>query len=124
MTFVGTNSFEVSFLSTYYSMVGIIAVLRIVNSAYEQAPLIAGLVIYGVCILSTAARFGMFGSFTAEWSFLNCGLFDFLISHSLGGWNSFMTVVVGGLSYVLLLPLFFITFLLYSVARYDTTSWR
>jgi hypothetical protein len=38
---------------------GIVAVLRIVNSAYEQAPLIAGLVIYGSCILSTAARFGM-----------------------------------------------------------------
>lgn len=31
---------------------------------------------------------------------------------------------MGGLSYVLFLPTYYITFLLYSVTRYDTTSWR
>jgi len=80
------------------AIVGLIAIFQMSITIRDQLPLISGLVVYSGIIFTTAFR------------------------HD--GWKGIVLVVIGGSFYVLLLPTFYILFLLYSVTRYDTTSWR
>lgn len=75
-----------------------ISVMQVFTAFADQGPLIAGVGVYGLFIALTAARYD--------------------------GWKALQVAAFGGFTYVLFLPTFYVTFLLYSVARYDTTSWR
>eukprot|EP01130_Rhizamoeba_saxonica_P017438 TRINITY_DN8451_c0_g1_i1.p1 TRINITY_DN8451_c0_g1~~TRINITY_DN8451_c0_g1_i1.p1 ORF type:complete len:871 (+),score=146.17 TRINITY_DN8451_c0_g1_i1:193-2805(+) len=87
-----------NFSTMLMGLVGLIAILQIFTSYQEQGPLIAGIAVYAISMIGTSFRYG--------------------------GVSSVILTICGGIWYIFLLPTFYITFLLYSVARYDTTSWR
>jgi len=92
--------FKASFIfsAALMFLVGAVATIQIFIDIEDQAPLLAGLGMYMIMLYSSSYRFS--------------------------GWSSVKRATFGGLAYLFFLPTFYITFLLYSVARYDTTSWR